>query len=57
MGLLTFLDTTIDKVFAALKSTSKNFARLLIVDISPLRITNTINLDRLRRDELMHQYL
>ena len=38
MGLLTFLDTTTDKVFAALKSTSQNFAQLLIVDISPLRI-------------------
>ena len=38
MGLLTFLDTTIDKVFAALKSTSQKFAQLLIVDMSPLRI-------------------
>ena len=38
MGLLTFLDTTIDKVFAALKSTSQNFNQLLIVDISPLKI-------------------
>ena len=38
MGLLTFMDTTIHKVFAALKSTSQNFAQLLIVDISPLRI-------------------
>ena len=27
MGLLTFLDTTIDKVFAALKSTSQKFAQ------------------------------
>ena len=38
MGLLTFLDTTLDKVFAALKWTSQNFAQFLIVDISPLRI-------------------
>ena len=34
MGLLTFLD----KVSAALKSTSQNFAPLLTVDMSPLRI-------------------
>ena len=38
MGLLTFLDTSIDKVFAALKSASQNFPQLLITDISPLRI-------------------
>ena len=63
MGLLTFLDTTIDKVFAGLKSASQNFPQLLIIDISPLRIVAAViqsrcsNLYRLRRDELMHQYL
>ena len=36
MGLLTFLETTIDKVFAALKSISQKFAHLLIM--SPVRI-------------------
>ena len=36
--MLTFLDTTIDRVFAALKLTSQSFDQSLMVDISPLRI-------------------
>ena len=66
MGLLTFLDTTIDKVIAALQSTSQNFAQLLIVDISLLRIVaadcgDSTTMHKLvssaKTDELMHQYL
>ena len=38
----TFLETTIDKVFAALKSTRHYFAQSSVVDILPLRIVAAV---------------
>ena len=64
IGLLTFLDMTIDKVFAALKFTSQKSAQSLMLCKSPLSIIAAVlafrrqctNLYRQQRDGLMHQY-
>ena len=42
IGLLTFLDMTIDKVFAALKFTNQKSAQSLILCKSPLSIVAAV---------------